>query len=62
MSKSPVKRQSGIFRFPQDLQSQNLEFPAPSPFNYADKISNRRKGLFPSDENGKYAKMIGRKI
>ena len=62
MSKSPIKRQSGSFRFPQDSQSRSSEFPAPSPFNYADRISNRRKGLFPSDENGKYAEIIGLKI
>ena len=42
---SQVKRKRNSFRFPDDTESENAQFPAPSPFNYGDKISHRRKGL-----------------
>ena len=52
IDKSPVKRNSGGFRFPEESAFQTSQFPAPSPFNYGDRISKRRKGLFPTDKNG----------
>lgn len=49
IDKSPVKRKSEGFRFPEESVSQ---FPAPSPFNYGDRVIKRRKGLSTTDENG----------
>jgi hypothetical protein len=50
---SPVKRNTVRgFRFPDDTPSSNSQYPAPSPFNYGDKISHRRKGLFRKDASG----------
>ena len=50
---SQVKRKRNSFRFPDDTESENAQFPAPSPFNYGDKISHRRKGLLSKPITGK---------
>ena len=56
---TPVKRNTVRgFRFPDDTPSSSSEYPAPSPFNYGDKISHRRKGIFPKGSNGERIYMI----
>ena len=62
---SQVKRKRNSFRFPDDTESENAQFPAPSPFNYGDKISHRRKGLPSKAIKGIYSnlnKIIGESI
>ena len=52
-----VKRKRNSFRFPDDTESENAQFPAPSPFNYGDKISHRRKGLLSKPIKGTYSNL-----
>ena len=54
---SQVKRKRNSFRFPDDTESENAQFPAPSPFNYGDKISHRRKGLLAKPIKGTYTNL-----
>ena len=50
---SPVERNPFAFRFPDGSLDFQTQYPAPSPFNYGDKVSRRRQGLFPEYSHGK---------
>lgn len=46
---SSLKRKTTHFRFPDSSDPQEFQYPAPSPFNYADAVTNKRQGLFKED-------------
>ena len=56
MNGSSTKQNTNSFRFPEESELESFQYPAPSPFNYGDKYSNHRNGLFPKyskDERSK---------
>ena len=58
MNPSSTKRNTNSFRFPDDSELEKFQYPAPSPFNYGDKISKHRNGLFPKYSNGERSKSL----
>ena len=56
LSSSATKQNGSSFRFPEDLPSDNPQYPNLSPFKYGDRISQHRNGLVQKHSNGKRLK------